>query len=473
MFLTNDFEENKAIIDEILGVGKAYDVQSRPFTIFNKKIQMYYLDGLVDNLEIIGVLNQILDLPQDVSNQNYFEIIYNNITHKTVLIVDKINDIYDHVLSGVIVLIIEGCNQALAIETRGYPIRSIGEPDLEKVVRGSHDGFTETLNINIGLLRRRIRDGKLRNEIFQIGSESKYNVCLSYIEGKCPQDLIDYTRNKLKNVKVEHLIMTDKALEEVISNNPFNPYPLVRYTERPDVVSVHLYQGKIAIFVDTSPSVIIAPATYFDHLQHAEEYRQTPMSGTYIRLLRYLGVFLSIFLTPIWLLLVTYEPHLPKIFDIFQPDEAVEWSIFLQILAAEVGIEFLRMASIHTPSSLSTAMGLVAGILLGDIAIQVGIFSIQTVFLVAISAIGSYVTPSYELSLANKLSKLLFLVVIYFFELIGFIVVVVLWFIFLVTRKSFNLGYLYPLIPFNWKEFKRMIIRTPTKEVAPNAKTKM
>ncbi|HEY8444680.1 MAG TPA: spore germination protein, partial [Bacilli bacterium] len=156
MFLTNDFEENKAIIDEILGVGKAYDVQSRPFTIFNKKIQMYYLDGLVDNLEIIGVLNQILDLPQDVSNQNYFEIIYNNITHKTVLIVDKINDIYDHVLSGVIVLIIEGCNQALAIETRGYPIRSIGEPDLEKVVRGSHDGFTETLNINIGLLRRRI-----------------------------------------------------------------------------------------------------------------------------------------------------------------------------------------------------------------------------------------------------------------------------------------------------------------------------
>ncbi|HHU55887.1 MAG TPA: spore germination protein [Acholeplasmataceae bacterium] len=473
MYLTNNFEENKKTFDEMLGVGKSYDVQTREFTILNTKVQMYYLDGLVNNLEIIGVMEKILDLPRERNYHDPIEVIYNNITHKAAKIFDKFTDIYDQVLNGVLVFIVEGCNKAIGVETRGYPIRSIGEPDLEKVVRGSHDGFTETLNINIGLLRRRIRDGKLRNEIFNIGTKSKYNVCLSYIEGSCSEDLINYAREKLNSVNIDHLIMTDKALEEVLSKHPFNPYPLVRYTERPDVVSIHLYQGKVAIFVDTSPSVIIAPATYFDHLQHAEEYRQTPMSGTYIRLLRFLGVFLSIFLTPTWLLLVMHNVDLPGFFKSFRPDDTVTLSIFMQILAAEIGIEFLRMASIHTPSSLSTAMGLVAGILLGDIAIQVGIFSVQTVFLVAISAIGSYVTPSYELSLANKLSKLLFLVVIYFFKLPGFIIVVLLWLIFLLRLKSFNLGYLYPLIPFNWKEFKRLVIRTPTKEVNHSAKTKM
>lgn len=473
MKLSKNFAENKAILDEMLGIGKAYDIQSRALSLFKRQAQLYYLDGLVDSLEVIGVLEQIMRLPTEIGDRDPIQFLYNNINHKAVGILEKFSDIYDNVLTGVLIILLENESQAIAVETCGFPVRGITEPDLEKVVRGSHDGFTEVLNINICLLRTRIRDGKLRNELYKIGTKSKYNVCLSYIEGECSQELIDYTREKLKSVKIDHLIMTDKALEEVLSKNPYIPYPLVRYTERPDVVGVHLYQGKIAIFVDTSPSVIIAPATYFDHLQHAEEYRQTPMSGTYIRLIRFLGVFLSLFLTPIWLLLVIYEPNLPAIFDFFKPDEAVQLSIFIQILAAEIGVEFLRLASIHTPSSLSTAMGLVAGILLGDIAIEVGIFSVQTVFLVAISAIGSYVTPSYELSLANKLSKLLFLVVIFFFGYLGFIIIFLLWFIFLASLKSFNLGYLHPLIPFNWKELKRLIIRTPTKEVAQNAKTKM
>ena len=167
------------------------------------------------------------------------------------------------------------------------------------------------------------------------------------------------------------------------------------------------------------------------------------------------------------------EISLPALFDILSPDEKVHTAIFLQILAAEIGVEFLRMASIHTPSALSTAMGLVAGILIGDIAIKVGVFSTQTVFVIAISTIGTYITPSYELGLANKLSKIVFLITIYFFGLVGFLIVLFLWLLMLATQKSFNRPYLYPLIPFNLKKLIEIILRVPNKEVKWNAKIKM
>lgn len=473
MDLSYKLDENINIINERLGVGKTFDIKTRPIQVIGKTMQIYYLDGLVNNLEVIAVLEKILSLSIDGEPNDISELIYNNITHKDARFINTIEEVFEHVMNGVLVMLFEGVNRGVIAETRNFPTRSINEPDLEKVIRGSHDGFTESLNLNIALVRRRVKDGMMRNEIYKIGSSSSFNCCLTYIEGICSQKSIDIARQRIQAVQTNQLVMADKALEELMIKKPLNPYPLVRYTERADIVAAHLYRGKIAIFVDTSPSVIIGPASFFDHLQHAEEHRQTPVAGTYLRLIRFLGVLLSLFLTPIWLLLVKYEVALPEMFSMLIPDDEIKLSIFMQIIAAEIGIEFLRMASIHTPSPLTTAMGLVAGILLGDIAIQVGIFSIQTVFLVAIAAIGSYVTPSYELSLANKLSKLLFLVVIMVFGYIGFIVILVLWVVYLAMMRSLDRPYLYPLIPFNWHELKQILVRQPLKEVKEDAKTKM
>ena len=473
MDLSYDLEANVQAINDKLGVGKAFDIKTRRIKVLGRDVQLYYLDGLVNNLEIIGVLEKILGLSSEDQAVDVPMTMYNNITHKDAKFIETIEEVYNNVLNGVIVFIISGHNQGLIAETRNFPTRSISEPDIEKVVRGSHDGFTESLNQNISLVRRRVKDGNMRSEIFAVGNKSSFNVCLAYIEGICDTKDVELARERISSVNIDHLIMADKALEELMIKKPFNLYPLVRYSERADIVAVHLYRGKLAIFVDTSPSVIIAPSTFFDHLQHAEEHRQTPIAGTYLRFVRFLGVFISLFLTPIWLLLTKYEVVVPEMFDIFTPDEAIKISIFLQLIAAEIGIEFLRMASIHTPSALSTAMGLVAGILMGDVAIQVGLLSIQTVFLVAVSAIGSYVTPSYELSLANKLSKLLFLCVIMLFGYIGFIVIVILWVVYLGSMKSLNRRYLYPLFPFNWAELKQILVRKPLKEVDENAETKM
>ena len=458
MKIASDFKGFISYLEKELGIGESYDVEIREIKIFPQQINIYFISGLADNMQAIKIIESILSIPRE---RDYsFDLIKDNISHHAVKVIYDLSEVFFEILNGMLVLIFEGYKQALSVDVRSYPTRSIDEPDMEKVIRGAHDGFTENFHTNVTLMRRRIKDPRLRNEIYKIGKASPTSVCLSYIKDICSLDTLQYIKEKLKKVNVEHLIMADKALEELLIHQRFNPYPLVRYTERADTVAVHLYQGMFALFVDTSPSVILAPATLADHLQHTEEYRQTPLAGTYLRFIRYFGILISLFLTPIWLMLVR-AGALSGIFSVFVPNQEVAINIYLQVLAAEVGVEFLRMASIHTPNALSTAMGLIAGILLGDIAVTVGLFAIQTVLLVALSAIGTYVTPSYELGLANKISKLFFIFAVFIFGYWGFIIAIIIWFIYLCRLKSVQKPYLYPLIPFNLKRLLKIFIRYP------------
>src|SRR5699024_6781702 len=189
----------------------------------------------------------------------------------------------------------------------------------------------------------------------------------------------------------------------------WNPYPLVRYTERPDVAAHHLLSGYVIITVDTSPSVMILPTTFFDHLEHAEEFRQTPAVGTLMRWIRFLAVLASMFLLPIWYLFVLEPSLLPDKLSFIGPKEHGNVPIALQIILAVIGVEFLRMAAIHTPTPLATALGLIAAVLIGEIAVEVGLFSPEVILYVAVSTVGSYVTPSYELSVANKVMSMFLL----------------------------------------------------------------
>lgn len=456
-----DFLARNKQIQERIGFGKSYDVGLREIKVLDKQVNIYFLTGLVDSLQVIEIVKSILKIPRSKSVVN--DLIKDNLAHHSLSEFTELKDIVTNILNGMVVILIEGNDTALSLDVRSYPNRSISEPDMEKVIRGSHDGFNENFHMNIQLVRRRIKDGRLRNELFYIGDDSPSYVCLTYIEGVCDEALLDDVRTRLKDVKTSHLIMSDKALEEmIIKQKKFNAYPLVRYTERADTVAVHLYQGMFALFVDTSPSVILAPCTLFDHMQHTEEYRQSPISGTYLRLIRFFGIFISLFLTPVWLILVRND-WLFGILEILNPSGDARLGIFLQVIAAEVGVEFLRMASIHTPSSLSTAMGLIAGILIGEMAINMGVFTIQTILLVALSAIGTYATPSYELGLANKITKIGFIVAILLFNFWGLIGAFVIWVIYLARIKSFGKPYLYPVYPLDIKRLMKVIIRFPYK----------
>lgn len=457
-----NIDETQKILEDKLGFGKSFDVGQREIVVMERRIQLYYITGLVDSELVVDLMTQLLllnSLPHP--NDDVFQTIHNRLVHQQVTVTDKVNDICTSVLSGLVAIIVDKETQAFVVDVRSYPGRGPSEPDTEKTVRGSRDGYTENIIVNTALTRRRIRTGKLRNIILKVGDQSKTDVVLMYIEDIADQSMVDEVKHRIEQVKVDGLTMTDKELEEFITGQVYNPYPLVRYTERPDVVAAHLYQGMIAIIVDTSPSVMIGPVTLFDHLTSVEEYRQTPAVGTFLRLIRYAGIIVSVFLMPTWLLFVLHPEYLPDFLNFIGPQEEGNIPIVLQVISGEIGMEFLRLASIHTPTAISSALGIVSAILIGQVAVDVGLFGPEILFYVAVGALGSFVTPSYELGLANKMFKLFIIVGTALLGLWGYIGTIVVGLIFLATMKSFGKPYLYPLIPFNFKALLKSVIRYP------------
>ena len=365
------------------------------------------------------------------------------------------------VLSGQLGIVTES-GYVYTVDVRSYAGRQPEEPDNEKVIRGSRDGFTENIIINTSLIRRRIRDVNLRFELTQISERGKTDIAIGFIKGLANEEHIDYLRKRLEKIDHDGLTMTDKSLEEWLFKQKFHPVPFVRYTEMADTCSAHLLEGHIAILVDTSPSIILVPTTIFHHLQHAEEYRQAPLIGTFIRLLRFIGFSLSLILLPFWYLLATESEHLPKFLSFIGPKELGEVPLFLQLMIADLGLEYLRLAAIHTPTPLSTAMGLVAAIVIGQIAIDVGLFVPEVVLYTAVSAILTFALPSYELSVAAKLFRNFVLVATAAMGSNGFFIALLLTFMYLVSIKPMGVPYLWPLVPFFPKALGRIIVRFPS-----------
>lgn len=375
---------------------------------------------------------------------------------------EYLEDLIEKMLSGPLALIVDGLDQAILLDVRTYPARNPEEPDLERVVRGSRDGFTETLVFNTALIRRRIRDPKLRMEYTQAGNRSKTDIVICYIEDIANEDLVDSIREKIGAINIDGLPMAEKAVEELITpGNYWNPLPRVRYTERPDVAAIHLLEGHVLVMVDTSPSVMITPATYFHHMQHAEEYRQNPAAGVFMRFIRYMGVAASVFLLPLWLLAVLQPGILPPALKFIGPEEIGKIPIFIQFLIAEAAVDMVRMATIHTPTALATAVGLIAALLIGDLAVTVGLFNAEVIMYTAAAVVGNYLTPSYELGFANRLIRLFLLVMVGFFRLPGLLLGMVLVLALMVFTRSFGVPYMWPLIPFNARALYNIIVRRP------------
>ncbi|WP_026558939.1 spore germination protein [Bacillus sp. J37] len=459
--ITGNLAESEKFFTEHVGLNTSFDLGVRKLTILDFQVNMYYLNGLCDTNYITQILKNVsLINDSEVNHIKFKEILENRIVNQSVQKIRTLDEVVDQVLSGLIVFLMEGSDYGLVVDVRSYPGRQPQEPDTEKIVRGARDGFVENIIVNTGLIRRRIRDERLRYEMMKIGERSKTDVCLAYVKDVADPGLVKTIKKELDTIKVDGITMADKTIEEFLVKQGYNPYPLVRYTERPDVAANHLLEGHVLIIVDTSPSVIITPTTFFHHVQHAEEYRQAPAVGTFLRWVRFLGIIASIFLLPLWFLFVLEPSLLPENIAFIGPNEEKNIPIVIQIFLADFGIEFLRMAAIHTPTSLSTAMGLIAAALIGQIAIDVGLFVPEVILYVAVAAIGTFATPSYELSVANKMARLILLIAVAAFKLEGFVIGCTLFIISLVRIKSLNTPYLWPFLPFNAKALWQIIIRT-------------
>ncbi|MEK3765155.1 MULTISPECIES: spore germination protein [unclassified Solibacillus] len=454
----------KGYFESQFDTGKTFDLCVKDITIKNLPTLIVYVSGLVNGESLAEMLaNTQWDQEEEIDDeQDYFHYHFNYHGKEDATSIDAF---MLGVLSGNVGFVTESGYCYLA-EFRNYPGRSPEEPDNEKVIRGSRDGFSENIITNTALIRRRIRSEKLRFEMHHVSTYGQTDVVLSYMSDLVNESHLKWLIERLEQIQHDGLTMSDKSLEEWLFKQKFHPLPFVRYTERPDIVAAHVLEGHIAIMVDTSPSVMLIPVTMFHLLQHAEEYRQAPLVGTMMRFLRFGAVILSFLLLPFWYLLVTHPDLLPDSLAFIGINEKGQIPIFLQILFADIGIEYLRIAAIHTPTPLSTAMGLIAGIIIGQIAIDVGLFSSEVVLYTAVTAIFTFAIPNYELSISVKVFRLALLAATALFGVTGFFIGIFIIFTYLCSLKPMKVPYLWPLVPFFPKAFARVIIRTPMSQDA-------
>ncbi len=420
----------------------SFDIACRQLMIHQKEVDVYYATSLASDRMIATLIKGLAFSPKG-DLQNY-------LLNGDVKEVQTDQELKEALLVGNAIVIQK--DRHWVLDTKQYPTRSVDEPETEKSVRGSKDGFTESLMVNVGLIRRRIKEMDLTFERMSVGKQNPMDVSLVYLEEEVDQKLLKQIQQRLKDIQVRDLVMSDRALEECLLQQGYNPFPLVRYSERPDIVATHIMNGHIAIICDTSSSVMMVPTTIFEILEHVEEYRQTPIIGTMIRLIRLGAVLLSLYLVPLWLLAYRH----PVFSDYF----IIDFETPFQTLV-EIAIELLRIATVHTPSALSNAMGIVAAILLGDLAIELGMFTPEILLYCSIGNVGGFATPNYELSLTNKYVKILMIVIVGLFKEVGFILFNIVFILYLAHLKPFGISYLYPLYPFDGKALWQFIIRKP------------
>lgn len=463
----SDFETLVNDLADKIGAGESFDVVKRDIEIGSKKSVFFYIDGFIKDDIMLWIMSILQSTEREELVPNTItKLVETKIPYVECETVEEIEKVEFFILSGSAALFVEGLDKTIIIDARTYPARSPQEPELEKVTRGSKDGFVETIIFNTALIRRRLRDPGLRFELSNVGKRSQSDIAIAYIKDITNTDLIKSIKEKLKKVEKDALSMGTKSLEEFILGRNWNPFPQAKFTQRPDVAAAHLLEGHIILLVDTTPSAMILPATFFHFTQHAEDYYQNPAVGTYFRWIRFLAIAISYILPPLWLLLATNTHLLPEWLSFIGPKKTGQIPLLWQFLILEVGIDFLRMASIHTPSALTTSLGIIGGLLLSEFAIKVGWFIPETVLYTGIMGLGMFATPSIEFAMALRLYRLILLLGTGLFGVYGFVGGILILLITLFRTKSFGgINYMWPLIPFDKSALATILMRKPIPEV--------
>lgn len=463
MILSNNLQENINNIRVKLNLGKSFDIIERVIDVHNTKFYLYYLDGFVKDTNMEYVRRDIYNLKKEdfqtiKTAKELIEKALSSIEAETENDLDKI---ITAVLSGQTALLGPNYNEAVLLDFRTYPVRGVQEPEKEKVLRGSHDGFVETIVFNTALIRRRIRDPELVFKMYKIGSISKTDIAVGYLGNKVDEKRLNKLKKLIDDLDIKALTLGDQSLVEVINSKSWlNPFPKVRYTERPDVVAAQMMEGSIVILIDNTPSALILPSNIFDFLQSIDDYYMPVFTGNYLKFIRYIVLIANLFLTPVYVLLTDNPSWLSGNFSFLLPKDPYNIPIFLQFIIAEIAIDGIKLASLDTPSTLGTSLSIIGGLILGDYTVKTGWFTSQTILYMAIVALSSFTQPSIELGFAFKFTRILLLILTGIFGTWGFVIGIIINLIIMASTKTV-LGepYLYPLIPFKWKALKKLIFR--------------
>lgn len=454
---------NMIEFDRRLDIETNFDIIKRELVVGNKKACIYYIDGFIKD-SLLQEITRFMLLTEsgDITNiKEAEEYCKKLLPHMEVQAKKEFEDVEIDLLSGCTVIFIDGINEAIIADMRQYPQRSIDEPDKDKVIKGSKDGFIETPIYNVALLRRRIRNKNLTFEHVLVGEETKNDVIISYMSDRVDIKKLEKLKDILNNLKVNSLNFGSESLVEAMSKkNWYNPFPKVQFLERPDVAAANVLEGRIILFVDNSSAAILIPVTFWDFFQEAQDFYLAPPISNYLRISRYIISFLTVFAVPIWLLLVNSQDKLPQWLGFIKLSEQAEFPVIVQILLIEFIVNVIKMASINTPSMISNSISLIGAVIVGDIAIVRNIVNPEVMLILAFSALGFYSQPSFELGYGFLFIRIILVIFVQFFGLWGLIIGTIFGILLIATNKTILGDYfLYPLIPFNLKKLMYSLFR--------------
>ena len=454
-----DYGENLAVTERALAYGKSFDVLKKSLAVGDGEVTFFYIDGFVKDGELQRVMQFLLG-KESLGNARDTEKI---IPYVEVSRCGELEAAVTAILSGQTALFSDTFgSEIILLDLRTYPVRSIAEPESDRVMQGARDGFVETLIMNTALLRRRIRDPRLTLRHFDIGGSSHTDVVVCYMDGVARSEYVDAVCEKIRTARPKSLTLGAQSLaESLIKRRWYNPFPKIRTTERPDTAAAQVLEGNVLVFCDTSPEVMILPTSIFDFAEEADDYAFPPLTGSYLRILRLIILLLSVVATPLWYLALEYSEVLPESLRFLVPDEPGALPIIVQLFLAELALDGLKLASMNTPDMLSNSLSVVGALILGDFAVGVGWFSEDVIFYMACIAIANFAQQNHELGYAFKFSRMIILTLVYFLNVSGFVLGIILFCIFVATNVTVagKRHYLYPLVPFDARALARHIFR--------------
>ncbi len=460
--VSTKLQENMKVLKDTLHLDKNFDVVYRTIQMGDKTAAFYFVDGFAKDEVLQKILQFFMGLtPEDMKDVDAHELAKKLLPYGETGIFTEIQPAITLLLSGATLIFVDGFTKCLSIDCRTYPVRSVEEPMKDKVLRGSRDGFVETLIFNTALIRRRIRSPELIMEHMQVGDSSNTDVVLCYMEGRVDPEIIDNMRRQIQSIQVDALSMNQESLAECLCHSKwYNPFPKFRYSERPDTTAASVLEGSLAILVDNAPSAMLLPSSICDFFEEADDYYFPPMTGTYLRLCRMIITLLSVFMTPIYLLLTQNPSWVPEGLQFILIRDDINVPILLQLLLLELAIDGLRLAAVNTPNMLSTPLSIIAGIVMGEFSVQSGWFNSEVMLYMAFVTVANYTQTSFELGYALKFFRILLLILTGFFQGMGLIIGTVLLVVMVAKNSTLSSkDFLYPFRPFTARKLYCRVVR--------------
>lgn len=470
--ITADLDHNMACIQNVIGIST--DFVLRKLKVIQpdnpQEASLLYLDGMIDKNALQIVIASLLDRPPvfgiiSDKGEAILDVleagVFGSVETKRIL---NIEEGIDQVLAGNAFLLFEGFTAGIVLSLPGWEDRGVPESKTQSVVKGPQDAFLETLSTNTSLVRRRIRDTSLRNQSYVIGMKTKTDVAIMYMEGTACEENVKHVNKKLEQMKLEEVIEGEYLEEILVGNHKFTLFPTTYNTDRPDTVAAGILEGKIAIFVDGSPFVMLVPALFVDFLQSAEDYYQPYVYSNLIRLLRYFCLFICMLAPSIYIALTTFHQDvLPThlLLSLVAQREGIPFPAFIEALMMEIAFEILREAGIRMPRTIGQAVSIVGTIVIGQAAVEAGIVSAAMVIIVSITAVSSFVIPAYSMSIGIRIVRFLFMILAATFGIYGLTIGLIVLTIHLCSLQSLNKAYMSPLAPYQSKEQYDALFRFP------------